>query len=266
MKTFEEVRILDARFHKITVTELIDYIVEVAKIEKKTIVGNVNTRAMNFCHTLPWYRDFFKKAELVVCDGFGVLLGARLLGHSVKYAYRMTPPDYIEDLVLACEKNNLSLFFLGGRPGIVDKAIHKFLTIAPELKIQGHPGHFDITSEENEAVIQQINEFKPDIIYVGFGMPLQEQWILENMDRVEAHIFMNLGACLDFYTDTVYRGPRWLTDYGFEWLTRLLTEPFRLWQRYIIGSPWFLYRVLKQGLKKTDMKKKFIRLFDISNI
>ncbi len=160
------------------------------------------------------------------------------------------PPDYIEDLVLACEKNNVSLFFLGGRPGIVGKAIKKFLAIAPNLQVQGHPGHFDINGEENEAVIQQINKFKPDILYVGFGMPLQEHWILENLDRVEARAFINLGACLDFYTNTIYRGPRWMTDRGLEWLARLMTEPYRLWKRYIIGNPLFLYRVIKHRILK----------------
>ena len=248
MKNFEEVRLLNTKFHKITVQELIDYIVEAAKIEKKTIVGNVNVRGMNFSYELPWYRDFFNNADLVVCDGFGLLLGARLLGYSVKWVHRMTPPDYIEDLVLACEKNNVSLFFLGGQPGIVDNAINDFLAIAPKLKIQGHPGHFEISGEENDAVIQQINQFKPDILYVGFGMPLQERWILDNLDRVEAHVFINLGACLDFYTKTIYRGPRWLTDHGFEWLTRLFTQPYRLWKRYLIGNPLFLYRVLKQRI------------------
>jgi N-acetylglucosaminyldiphosphoundecaprenol N-acetyl-beta-D-mannosaminyltransferase len=250
MKNFDEVRLLNTKFHKITVKELIDYIIEASQIEKKTIVGNVNVRGMNFSYELPWYKDFFNNADLVVCDGFGILLGARLLGYSVKCEHRMTPPDYIEDLVLACEKNNVSLFFLGGQAGIVDNAINQFLEIAPTLKIQGHPGHFEISGEENDAVIQQINKFKPDILYVGFGMPLQERWILDNLDRVEAHVFINLGACLDFYTKTIYRGPRWLTDNGFEWLTRLLTEPYRLWKRYLIGNPLFLYRVLKQRILK----------------
>ena len=79
-------------------------------------------------------------------------------------------------------------------------------------------------------------------------MPLQERWILDNISRIEARVFLPLGACLDFYTGTVYRGPRWMTDYGFEWLTRLIIEPQRLWERYILGNPLFLYRVLKQWI------------------
>ncbi len=248
MKSFEEVSLLDIKFHKVTAHELIKYIVEAAKLEKKTIVGNVNVRAMNFACEMPWYRDFLNKADLVFCDGFGVLLGARVFGHSIQSTHRMTCPDYIENLVLACEKEKVSLFLLAGQPGVVDKAISKFLAIAPELKLQGHHGYFEQLGEENNVVIKQINEFKPDVLYIGFGMPLQEHWLVENLNQLEARVFLPLGACLDFYTGTVYRGPRWMTDRGFEWLTRLFIEPQRLWERYIVGNPLFLYRVFRQRM------------------
>ena len=248
MKSFEQVSVLNTRFHKLTVHQLIEYLVEAAQIEKKTIIGHVNVRAMNFAHELPWYRDYFNKADLVFCDGVGVLLGARLLGHSMQSAHRMTAPDFIEDLVLVCEKQDVSIFLLAGEPGVVDKAITQFKAIAPNLRIQGHHGHFNKSGEENNAVIQEINSFKPDILYVGFGMPLQERWILDNLNKIDARVFLPLGACLDFYTNTVSRGPRWLTDNGFEWATRLFTEPTRLWERYIVGNPLFLYRVFKQRI------------------
>ena len=154
------------------------------------------------------------------------------------------------DLALACERENVSLFLLAGQPGTVDKAIAKLIAIAPNLKVKGHHGYFEKSGEENEYVIKQINEFKPDVLYIGFGMPLQERWILNNSDRVETKVFLPLGACLDFYTETVYRGPRWMTSCGLEWLSRLITEPQRLWQRYVIGNPLFFYRILQQQLTK----------------
>ena len=248
MKSFEEISILQTRFHKITVNELLDYVVKNAKLKKKIIIGNVNVRAMNFAYGLPWYRDFLNNADLVFCDGFGILLGARLLGYSIQSVHRMTCPDYIEDLALFCEKQNVSLFLLAGKPGVVDKAISKLLAIAPNLRIQGHHGHFEKSGEENDLIIQKINSFQPEILYVGFGMPLQERWILDNLNKIEANVFLPLGACLDFYTNSVYRGPRWMTDRGLEWLTRLFTEPSRLWERYIVGNPLFFYRVLKQRI------------------
>lgn len=248
MESFDEVALLKTRFHKVRVCELIDYIVKAAQFDKKTIVGNVNVKAMNLAYEQPWYRDFLNKSDIVFCDGFGVLLGARLLGYSVQSVHRMTCPDYIENFALACEKQEVSLFLLAGKPGVVDKTIEKLTSIAPKLRIQGHHGHFEKSGAENDYVIQKINEFKPGILYVGFGMPLQEHWILDNIARIEARVFLPLGACLDFYTGTVYRGPRWMTDRGLEWLTRLVVEPQRLWERYIVGNPLFFYRIFKQRI------------------
>ncbi|NEO98665.1 MAG: WecB/TagA/CpsF family glycosyltransferase [Symploca sp. SIO2E9] len=250
IKAFEEVVLLKTRFHKLTINELIEYVVQAAKLQKKTIVGNVNVRAMNFACKLPWYRNFLNNSDLVFCDGFGVLLGAKLQGCSVESCHRMTCPDYIEDLALACERQNVSLFLLAGRPGVVEKTIAKLSAIAPNLKVQGHHGYFEKLGTENDAIIDKINQFKPGVLYVGFGMPLQERWILENKERIEARVFLPLGACLDFYTDTVYRGPRWMTDRGFEWLTRLTTEPRRLWERYLLGNLLFFGRIFTEYLRQ----------------
>ncbi len=248
VKNFPSIKVLNTRFHKLTVQELINYIVEVSKLDKKTTIAHLNVRGMNFAYQLPWYRNFINNADLVFCDGFGVLLGAKILGYQIEPRHRMTCPDYIESLAVACEQHNVSIFLLAGKPGVTDKAINKLLAIAPNLRIAGHHGHFDKEGPENELVIEKINKFKPDILYIGFGMPLQERWIIDNFKKIDTHVFLPLGACLDFYTGFVYRGPRWLTDCGFEWLTRLLTEPTRLWERYILGNPLFFYRVLKQRI------------------
>jgi N-acetylglucosaminyldiphosphoundecaprenol N-acetyl-beta-D-mannosaminyltransferase len=257
VRPFDEVTLLGTRFHKLQVHELIEYIVEAAQVEKKSIVGNVNVRAMNFAYQLPWYRQFLNRCDLVFCDGFGVLLGAKLLGYRVQPCYRMTCPDYIETLARACERENVSLFLLAGEPGVVDQAIAQLTAIAPKLRIQGRHGYFNKVGAENDAVIAEINRFEPDVLYIGFGMPIQESWIINNFDLINARVFLPLGACLDFYTCSVYRGPRWMTDRGLEWLSRFFTEPSRLWERYIVGNPLFLFRVLKEltfGKQRRDTK------------
>lgn len=253
---YEEIHVLGTRFHKVTVCDLLNYIVQQGKVDRKTTIGHVNTRGMNFAYDLPWYQAFLNKADLVFCDGFGVLLGAKMLGYSVKSSHRMTCPDYIESLVLLCEQHNLSLYLLAGKPGVVDKAMAQMKAIAPNLRVAGHHGHFKKTGQENEAVIEDINRFQPDVLYIGFGMPLQEKWIIENFDQIDARVFLPLGACLDFYTGTVYRGPQWMTDRGLEWLSRLLVEPGRLWRRYIVGNPLFFYRVAKQIVQQ---RLKFLK-------
>jgi len=248
MKPFEEIVLLKTRFHKLTVSELIAYIAQAAKGHRKTIVGNVNVRAMNFAYELRWYREFLNRSDVVFCDGFGVMLGAKCCGYCLQSKHRMTCPDYIEDLAKTCEQQGVSLFLLAGKPGVVDQAILKLKTIAPNLKIAGHHGFFKKTGAENQTIIDKINRFRPDVLYVGFGMPLQERWIVDNFDQIDTTVFLPLGACLDFYTGTIYRGPRWMTDSGLEWLSRLFTEPRRLWERYLIGNSIFLYRVAKDLL------------------
>lgn len=250
MHNFDEVKLLKTKFHKLNVCQLIEYIVKAAQIDRKVIVSNVNVKAMNLAYEVDWYRDFINNSDLVFCDGFGVLLGAKLLGYNVESTHRMTCPDYIENLGLACEQHNVSLFLLAGKPGVVEKAIAQLNSVAPKLQVQGHHGYFEKSGNENERVIQHINAYNPGVLYVGFGMPLQEQWIRENIDRINARVFLPLGACLDFYTGTVYRGPEWMTDRGLEWLTRLATEPNRLWERYVIGNPLFFYRVFQEQMSK----------------
>ncbi|MGG6295365.1 WecB/TagA/CpsF family glycosyltransferase [Leptolyngbya sp. AN02str] len=244
----EEISLFGARFHKVKVCQLLDYVVAAGRQNKKTVVGNVNIRGLNIAYEEPWYRDYLNRSDLVFCDGFGVLLAAKLMGHLVDGSHRMTCPDYIEDLAKKCEREGISLFLLAGQPGVTDIAVRKLKAIAPGLRVAGHHGYFQKTGPENDAVIEKINAFKPDLLYIGFGMPVQERWMVDNLDRIHARVFLPLGACLDFYTDTVYRGPRWLTDNGLEWLTRLVTEPKRLWDRYIIGNPLFFYRVVKYWL------------------
>ena len=247
---FERINLLDVWFHKLTVHRLIPYIIDRANLEQKTVISHVNIRAMNFAHSVPSYRKFINSSDLVFCDGFGVILGAKIHGHDIQKKHRMTCPDYIERLAQACEAANVSIFLLAGCPGITDKAIAKLKDVAPTLRIDGHHGFFEKSGAENDAVIQQINDFHPDILYVGFGMPLQEEWIHTNIERLNAKVFLPLGACLDFYTNTVYRGPQWMTNRGFEWLSRLFIEPHRLWRRYLLGNPFFFYRIGKEYLLK----------------
>ncbi|MBE9212346.1 WecB/TagA/CpsF family glycosyltransferase [Plectonema cf. radiosum LEGE 06105] len=253
---FDQIELLGTKFHKVKVQELINFIIKSATIDKKTIVGNVNVRAMNFACEMPWYKEFINRSDLVFCDGFGVLLGAKICGCGVKSEHRMTCPDYIENLALACERHHVSLYLLAGKPGVVNKAIAKLKIAAPNLRIKGHHGYFHKSGVENEYVVNEINQFKPDVLYIGFGMPLQERWIIDNFDQINAKVFLPLGACLDFYTGAVYRGPQWMTNRGLEWLSRLFTEPQRLWQRYFVGNPLFFYRLIKERFTKRFTKPK----------
>jgi N-acetylglucosaminyldiphosphoundecaprenol N-acetyl-beta-D-mannosaminyltransferase len=230
-------------------TELLAIIAEAIRASRQLTVLSGNIYSYNLAYEKPWLRAFFNQADIVRLDGAGVRLGARLLGYATPQ--RMTWADFGWDLTELAAREGLTMFLLGSKPGIVEKAAAKFEERYPNVKIVGvYHGYFDKTlnSPENQAVIQMIADVKPDILIVGFGMPLQERWLSETRDLLTATVVLTGGAVFDYISGELRRGPQWMNDHGMEWLARLLIEPRRLWKRYVIGNPLFMWRVFKQKL------------------
>ena len=242
------------------VDELLALICATVRGGSKRLVLSGNVRAFNLAYEREWLREFFNWADVVRIDGAGVRFGARLLGYHLPG--RITWADFAWDLAEFSASHGFRLFFLGGRKGVARAAAERLLAKFPELQIVGtHHGYFDKRSgsAENEAIISMMNEARSDILIVGFGMPLQERWLMENWDRLDVRVALTGGAVFDYVSGNLARAPRWMTDNGLEWLGRLLIEPRRLWRRYLIGNPLFLWRVLKQRFGRSS--RQFPRLF-----
>ena len=243
------VDVLGVGVDPITIEELRTEIGRLARSGERGTVLNVNANCLNLLYRSPALREFFAAADVVFCDGSGVVLAARLLGKSLPA--RITYADWAWQLAAFAEEEGLSLFLLGAAPGVAQRAARRLLERHPGLRISGvGHGYFDHTpgSPENEAVLREINTARPDLLLVGLGMPLQERWLMQNRDRLEAGVALTGGAVFDYVSGGLLRGPPLLTDNGFEWLGRLLVEPRRLWRRYLLGNPLFLLRVLRQRL------------------
>lgn len=215
----------------------------------KAIVSHINVHGLNVACRESWFRDFLNVADIVFCDGAGVILGARILGHRIPQ--RITYADWTWQLAEFVESQGFTFFFLGARPGVAENAAYRLKDRFSRLRIVGiHHGFFDKMpgNSENETVIQKINVVRPNILIVGFGMPLQERWLMENWERIDANVALTGGAVFDYISGELRRAPRWMTDHSLEWLGRLIIEPRRLWRRYLIGNLLFLCRVLKQRL------------------
>lgn len=215
----------------------------------RVLVASGNVFSFNLAYEKPWFRDFMNRADIVRLEGEGLRWGARILGYQTPR--RIVFADWVWDLAGMAAARGLSLFLLGSRPGVAEKAAARLRERFPNLQIVGtHHGYFgkEPGSAENEAVIQQINAVKPHILFVGFGMPLQERWLVENWPRLDVNVAFTCGALLDYVSGELRRSPKWMNDHGLEWLGRLIIEPRRLWRRYLVGNPLFLWRVLKQRL------------------
>ncbi|MCB0017816.1 MAG: WecB/TagA/CpsF family glycosyltransferase [Anaerolineales bacterium] len=245
-----KVNILGTEVTPISKARLHQAIVGYIQAQNRALILNVNVHCLNLCYEQPRLQEFMNSAAINFCDGYGVKLGAWLLG--VEIGERITYADWMWDLAELASNGNFALYFLGGKPGIAEIAGRKLQETFPELKISGtHHGYFDKdVPDVNDEIINQINAAQPDILIVGFGMPLQEYWLQDNWQRLNAIVGLTGGAAFDYVAGEVARAPSWMTNNGLEWLGRLILEPSRLFRRYVVGNPKFLLRILRQRIMK----------------
>ncbi|WP_119069685.1 WecB/TagA/CpsF family glycosyltransferase [Rubrobacter indicoceani] len=249
----ESVEVLGVGIDPVRAGELGERILSLVRTDRSAagpaLVLNVNAHGLNLARREKGLKKLLDSADVVFADGFGVLLAARMVGGYLPE--RITYADWAWDLAHLAESEGLSVFLLGGRPGVARRAAGNLLEAHPELRVSGtHHGYFDRRTDglENRRVIEAIEAAAPDLLLVGLGMPVQEEWLLENRRELGAKVAFNCGAAFDYLSGELVRGPRFLTDNGFEWLARLLVEPGRLWRRYLLGNPVFLARAVRQAV------------------
>ena len=194
------------------------------------------------------FRQALTGADLLLPDGIGVCIAAKLLGTPLPE--RITGIDTAEELLEYASENALSVFLLGARSGTAEKAAEKISLKYPRLSICGvHHGYFEKSGVENEAVIEAINQSGAQILFVCFGAPLQERWIIENKERLDSvKLYMGLGGALDVWSGKIKRAPLFFQKAGLEWLWRILKEPRRI--TVVFQIPLFLYKVVRHKYLK----------------
>jgi N-acetylglucosaminyldiphosphoundecaprenol N-acetyl-beta-D-mannosaminyltransferase len=205
-----------------------------------------NSYAITLAETDRQFAAALKEADHVFCDGYGVYVASRVLGEPVPQ--RFAWPDWIDQLGSLCRDANASMFFLGAREGVALEAARKLEERLSGLRIHSHHGHFAKDDVSSRAVIDIVNRSGAKVLLVGFGMPLQEIWVTKHRRELDPVVVFSVGAMFDYVAGNVVRGPRWLTQHGFEWLTRLVIEPRRLWRRYLLGLPEFALLVGREWI------------------
>lgn len=191
-------------------------------------------------------KGIYNAAGLVTPDGMPLVWLGRLLGYP--HVRRVYGPD----LMLAVCEHSLGPgyrhYFYGGAPGVAERLGANLQKRFPGLQVAGYfsPPYRPLTAQEDEEVIQMINTTEPDIVWVGLGAPKQEIWMAEHLGRLSAPVLIGVGAAFDFHTGLKPQAPRWMQRSGLEWFFRLLTEPRRLWRRYLVYNPLFVAKILLQ--------------------
>ena len=215
----------------------------------KTIDGNGPQRIFNFLNANnanlamrnPVYRQGLDRCE-VLPDGFGVDIASRTL-HGTAFPANLNGTDFIPALLVHAERP-LKVALIGARPEILERAAANFRRSTPWHEFHAvSDGFFDKT--DSAPVLDALAEIDPDITLVAMGSPSQEIWIDSNIRQGHGRVVFGVGALFDFVSGAVQRAPKLVRDLRLEWAWRLVMEPSRLWYRYIVGNPVFLYHVFR---------------------
>jgi len=190
-------------------------------------------------HDDPSFRDVMNQADLVTPDGMPLVWGLRLLG--VSSATRVYGPALTPVVLREAERAGLAVGFYGSSQQVLDRLLAVVHQRFPSLEVvyAVSPPFGDSSPEEDQRTSDEIAASGCRILFVGLGCPKQERWIVAHRDRIEA-VMLGVGAAFDFLAGTKKQAPQWMQRWGLEWVFRLVTEPRRLWRRYLRHNPRFV--------------------------
>jgi N-acetylglucosaminyldiphosphoundecaprenol N-acetyl-beta-D-mannosaminyltransferase len=248
---FDRIGIGHALVHNCSFEEAADAIIRHAKASREpAFVATANAQHIVLLNQDRRLREAYNQADLIVADGAALLWAARLYGRPFKE--RVAGVDLFQRLCGQAAKNNLHVFFLGGRPNSADAAAAVLKGRFPTLQVTTScpPLGFEADGEAFAKTLDEIRSAKPDILFVALGAPKQEYWIYEHGIHLPVSVLIGVGGSFEMVSGAVRRAPVWMQSAGFEWLHRFLHEPRRLWRRYLIGNFQFAAIVLLQTLRR----------------
>lgn len=226
-----------------SMAEALDWIEQRVQQRQQALLAFVNPGCLNIAYTHDAYREVLQHADRVLPDGIGINLGCRLLNQSLLANVNGT--DLFPRLCERAAQGAYSLYLLGGQPGVAQLAAEAMQQRYPDLMIAGvQDGYF--TDEQEPQIIDAINRSGAAVLLVGFGVPQQELWLARCRTQLQPIVCLGIGGLFDYYSGRIPRAPVWMREIGMEWSWRLMQEPGRMWKRYLIGNPLFLYRVWRQ--------------------
>ncbi|HEY9219792.1 MAG TPA: WecB/TagA/CpsF family glycosyltransferase [Phenylobacterium sp.] len=243
----ERIRLLGVEVDLVTPGEMLGELDGFIAEGRCAVIANHNAHSLYLCRRQPELKAFFETADLIEIDSRPMIAWGRLLGLPVSPRHRCTYLDWRDEFWRLAKARGWRVFYLGGAPGVPERAAERLRAQWPGLKLGVHHGYFDREGPANAEVIATIQAFEPDIVLVGMGMPLQEAWIHANRSAFSRGVFFSLGAAFDYEAGVQHAAPRWLGRLGLEWLYRLATQPTRLAFRYLV-EPWFLLPAMLDDL------------------
>jgi N-acetylglucosaminyldiphosphoundecaprenol N-acetyl-beta-D-mannosaminyltransferase len=217
--------------------------------DEKTIINTLNPHS--FCLAL--YDDLFRHAlsesDILIPDGIGIVIAARVINH--RTIKKIAGYDMHDFLLMHLNETQGSCFYLGSNAHNLQGIYNRLQVDYPSIKVGFFSPPFcdEFNPEENLQMVNVVNAFHPDVLFVGLTAPKQEKWVYLNQAQLTTPIVCCIGAVFDFYARTIPRpGPFW-SKFGLEWFVRFIREPNRMFKRVFYSTPIFCYHILKELVK-----------------
>lgn len=250
MNNFVKQRFLNTYVNNLSMKDCLETIDSLVSQDKKSYIVAVNVDVIVKIEDDPYLKKIIDNAELVLVDGKPLQWIAKYQGNHIKE--KISGSDLVPLLLKQASDKGQSVFIIGGKDGIAQKAKSNIEKSNPKIKIVGTyapPLGFEKDQKELDKINVMISDCHPDILIACFGCPKQEKWIYENYLKYEAKLSVCAGATVDFLAGNVKRAPKWISNIGFEWFYRFLQEPKRLFRRYFVDDVRILKLVRKYRKK-----------------
>ncbi|MEM7557221.1 MAG: WecB/TagA/CpsF family glycosyltransferase [Cyanobacteria bacterium P01_A01_bin.84] len=249
-------KVLDFPIAALPFDEQIRTILRWASDRKSKTVCVANVHMLMEAHWNPDFGTVLKNADLVTPDGMPLVWMMRRLG--VRSQDRVAGLDILLETCELAQRTGTSLFFVGSQKEILSRMKQRLEKEFPRLEIAAmEPLPFrPLSSDEDEALTKKINDSGAGLVFVSLGCPKQENWMAEHKDRIQA-VMIGLGGAFPVYAGLHNRAPRFIREFGLEWLYRLVQEPRRLYGRYRTTIPPFVLLAFKQLLSSSTFSTPF---------
>ncbi len=247
----KRVKILDIPIDNLDLSQAIEIITEFIKDGKTHLVVTPNSEIVNKACFDKKLKQILSRADLSIPDGIGLVWAARWL--SIPLKGRTSGIDLLEKIFEYSILKNWQIYLLGTKSDIIKKLKMKLEKKYSGIKIVGiHSGYF--TEEEEENIISEINKSNAKILLVGMGSPCQEKWLYDNLSKLCIPVCMGIGGSFDVLSGNISRASLKIRQWGFEWLYRLIREPWRIKRQ--AGLIAFMFKIFKKKMKKMPTRNK----------
>ena len=225
--------------------------------EGKVLINTIYAYSYVVAQKDKLFVEALTQCDYLMPDGAGIVMACRWLKGKSQPKERIAGWDLfafeMQRLDVRCKKDDVKckVMFLGSSEKVLALIRERAAVDYPDLEVVTYspPYKPEFSDEDNRAMIQAINDANPDLLWIGMTAPKQEKWTYQHWKELDVHCHVGtIGAVFDFYAGTVKRAPMWWQTHSLEWLYRLLSEPKRMWRRYVIGNPLFLWNILKEKL------------------